>query len=105
MEKLVRDKIPEIIAQKGEVAEVYVADDKAYAQKLLQKLREEADEVVAAVSRDEMVSELADVREVLEAIMNFFELSEKEVSEVQKKKKFERGGFEKRYILKMENKS
>lgn len=104
MEKLVRDKIPEIITQKGETAEVYVADDKIYSKKLLQKLREEADEVIGAMSKQERIAELADVREVIEAIMSFFEISDEEVSTVKERKKLEKGGFEKRYILKMEQK-
>ena len=42
--KLVRDKIPEIIEESGKKAVIYIADDKEYLEKLYDKLIEEIEE-------------------------------------------------------------
>jgi predicted house-cleaning noncanonical NTP pyrophosphatase (MazG superfamily) len=93
--KLVRDKIPEIIKAKGEVAVTHIADDAEYAQKLREKLEEE----VAEYLKDENVSEIADILEVLEAIAQYKGFTQDEIMATKQKKVEARGGFEKRIIL------
>ena len=94
--KLVRDKIPEILEAKGIGYEKRVADGAEYRAELAKKLREEVDEFAEAYS----VEELADVIEVIEAIKKLSEYSG--VEEIRERKRSERGGFEKRIILKGE---
>jgi predicted house-cleaning noncanonical NTP pyrophosphatase (MazG superfamily) len=62
--KLVRDKIPEIMRETGQVAVVHTADFDEYQVLLRQKLTEEVDEFL--MSQD--FEELADILEVLYAL-------------------------------------
>ena len=93
--KLVRDKIIERIESKGEKAVFHIADDTEYWSKLKEKLQEEVSEFLEA----ENTEELADIAEVLNAIMLHKGFSKELLAEEQKKKADERGGFEKRIIL------
>lgn len=93
--KLVRDKIPEIIKQKGGTPITHVADDLEYWQKLKEKLREEVAEFIEAESPEE----LADVWEVIEAVIEHKKFSQSEVVNIKNKKAKERGKFRDRIIL------
>lgn len=93
--KLVRDKIIERIEAKGEKAVFHIADDVEYWDKLREKLREEIDEFLA----DESLAELADVSEVLDAMMEYKNFSNEMLLAEQEKKALERGKFTKRIIL------
>ena len=94
--KLVRDKIPEILDQKNILYEKRFANDSEYKEELIKKLLEEVTEFAETPTEEE----LADVIEVIES---FKKLSEyKSVEKVRLNKKEERGGFEKRIILKGE---
>ena len=94
--KLVRDKIPEILDTKGVVYEKRTATEEEYKTELIKKLREELEEFEVASD----VEELADIMEVIEALKFLPEYMD--VEELRKKKKEERGGFEQRIILKGE---
>lgn len=93
--KLVRDKIPEIIESKGGKAITHTADDKEFWRKLKQKLNEETVEFIQA----DDVKELADILEVIYAIADFKKLSRKNLQKMRKQKLARRGGFNKRIIL------
>ena len=55
--KLVRDKIPEIIKSEGTVPITHIASDEEYKQKLKAKFQEEVDEFL----EDNNKEELADI--------------------------------------------
>lgn len=93
-DKLVRDRIPEILSEKGILYEQRVASDEEYKIELIKKLNEEALEFSLAGNPEE----LADVLEVIEALRQLPEYSR--VVELQEKKREERGAFSKRLILK-----
>ncbi len=96
--KLIRDKIPEIIEQSGNQCEWIVLSDAEYEEALYQKLIEEATEVVTA-PREELVKELADLYEVIDALLAVTNIEEITVFEMQKQRREARGGFEKKIQL------
>ena len=93
--KLIRDKIPEIIKKSGGKAIVHRANSKEYWKKLKEKLLEEVKEFFKKESQEEFV----DILEVIEAIRIFKKFGSKKVLAVKRKKLKERGGFSKRIIL------
>ncbi len=94
-DKLVRDRIPEIIRSRGETAVTHIADDAEYGVKLKEKLQEEVQEF----TEEETAEEIADILEVLDAIYAHKGWSEEEIRGIQAKKAEERGGFKERIIL------
>lgn len=93
--KLVRDKIPEIIAAKGERAETHIADDAEFLAKAKEKLGEEIAEFLESGNPEE----LADLLEVTYAIAAALGVSEEELSKIRQEKRDKRGGFDKKIIL------
>lgn len=94
--KLVRDKIPEVLDRKGVSYEKRTASPEEYKQELIKKLGEETGEFMAAGDPEE----LADVLEVVAALRALPEYEH--VEELRLKKLEERGGFAERVILKGE---
>jgi len=98
--KLVRDNIPDIIESQGKVAHVRpTKDDDEYIRYLLKKVVEEATELSQTADDIHMVEEMADVYEVLDALLATKKLSRQDVLNVQREKRKKRGGFEKRLIM------
>ena len=96
--KLVRDRIPEIIAADGRQCTTEIMNESEYPQALLAKLVEEAQEVADAET-DDIAKEIADVYEVIDALLIAFDLNRDAILTMQKKRYEERGGFEKRIKL------
>ena len=94
--KLVRDKIPEIIRADGKECEIRVAEGKEKYDLLEKKLMEEVNEFL----EDKNLEELADVMEVLFGLAREMEYSEEDLIRKREEKKRERGGFEEGVILK-----
>jgi predicted house-cleaning noncanonical NTP pyrophosphatase (MazG superfamily) len=92
--KLVRDRIPEILDAKNVSYEKRVATAEEYKVELIKKLSEEAKEFL----EDGSIEELADVVEVIEALKQLPEYAD--VEAIRHKKKEERGGFDQKIILK-----
>lgn len=96
--KLIRDRIPEIIATSGKQYETEVMPDAEYQAALKKKLVEEALEAQGAAPED-LAKELADVMEVLDYLMRANGISEAMVRGMQQKRHEERGGFDKKLKL------
>lgn len=94
-DKLIRDKIPEVIAADGKRCKIRVLPEAELLPHLLAKLREE----VAEFERGPCVEELADIVEVLVALASQVGSSMAEVERVRQHKRAARGGFEQRLFL------
>ncbi|MGN7410192.1 nucleoside triphosphate pyrophosphohydrolase [Sporosarcina sp. SAFN-010] len=97
--KLVRDKIPEIINQNGEICEIQTLDQSKYYSELRIKLKEELNEYLETKNDEEAIEELSDILEVIYSLSKIHGKGFKDVEEVRQKKFYERGGFEKKLYL------
>ena len=98
-DKLIRDRIPEIMDRAGVAYEIDTLDDEAYLAALRTKLVEEAREVAEAEDEAELVKELGDVLEVVAALTAAAGLDAEEIEAVRARRREERGGFERRIRL------
>jgi predicted house-cleaning noncanonical NTP pyrophosphatase (MazG superfamily) len=98
-DKLVRDRIPEIIRRRGGTPVFRVVDAEEYGRRLKDKLREEVEEFVAAADAAAAKEELADVLEVIAALATHLGATTAEIEAVRAKKAEERGAFKERLVL------
>lgn len=96
--KLVRDRIPEIIRENDQDCYIEILSDEDYIQALHDKLIEEANEAANAEG-DDLVKELADLYEVMNALMVVMQIKPDEIQERRKQRRLNRGGFEKKIRL------
>lgn len=94
--KLVRDRIPEIIEANGKTCSYEILTDEEYLILLDAKLNEE----LAEYQESKSLEELADLLEVLGAVVKARGHSWDELTMLRKKKRADRGGFEKKIMLK-----
>lgn len=97
--KLVRDKIPEIIKQNGDSCVTHKLRVREFKTELLNKLVEESKEVSSAKNKDELIKELADLKEVMITIENTYKITASMIEKVRKERNRKRGGFKKRVFL------
>ena len=90
--KLVRDRIPDIIRASGKEPVIRTLDDGEYFRCLNEKL----DEEVAEFHADRTVEELADILEVVYALAEAHGCSREQLQQIFDAKHTARGGFKKR---------
>ena len=93
--KLVRDRIPEIIEASGKSCSVEVLGDDEYLRAIDAKL----DEELAEYHREQNIEELADLMEVIRAAAVARGYTVEELERVRAEKTAKRGGFEKKLFL------
>lgn len=98
-DKLVRDRIPEIIRLRGGVPVYRQADVEEYKRRLRDKLGEEAAEFAKAEDDAQAKEELADVLEVVHAAAEALGADMHEIEALRVKKAEERGAFKERLVL------
>ena len=94
--KLVRDRIPEIIEASGNTCITEILSDEDYLRMLDAKL----DEELAEYHADQNIEELADLIEVIRACSVARGYTIEELEQVRAEKAAKRGGFEKKILLK-----
>lgn len=94
--KLVRDRIPEIIEADGKLCVCETLTDEDYIHLLDQKLNEE----LAEYQESKSLEELADLLEVVQAVVKARGWTLEELEKVRADKATKRGGFEKKILLK-----
>ncbi len=99
--KLVRDRIPEIIKDKtGKLPETRVLEnDEEYLKFLLKKVVEEARELEYSIKEGNTKEELADVLELVKAIMELKSYNAEEIEHLREEKAVKNGGFKKRILM------
>ncbi len=93
--KLVRDRIPEIIKSEGRNVKVKILNDEEYRSELNKKLQEEVKEYI----EDNNVEELTDIVEVIYGILGSMGVSIEEFEKVRKDKAEKRGAFKEKIFL------
>ena len=94
--KLVRDRIPEIIEADGKTCVCEILSDEDYLSLLDQKLNEE----LAEYQESKSLEELADLLEVIHAVVKARDWTLEELEQVRAEKAAKRGGFAKKILLK-----
>jgi len=97
-DKLVRDRIPEIIRKAGKTPFTRVAGDDELCTLLESKLQEETDELRKSPPA-KRAEELADVLEVVHALARLEDLGPGELEALRAEKATDRGGFDERLVL------
>jgi predicted house-cleaning noncanonical NTP pyrophosphatase (MazG superfamily) len=103
MEKLVRDNVPSIIRSSGKVVHARKLEHGEQYNWLRLKLLEEADELLQASSRDEILGELVDVKEVYDTLLRELHILPQEVERKQAQKREQKGGFGEFWVLTTED--
>ena len=97
--KLVRDLVPDRIAQSGKSFTSSVLNDPDFAEALRHKLIEEGHELFHATTRGEIINESADLLELLDAILAHHGIDWAEVFSKKAVKREETGAFDKQLML------
>jgi len=96
--KLVRDRIPEIIINNGAKPVTRTLTDEEYFSELNKKLGEE----VAEYLESKEIEELADIEEIIKAILDYQHVNENDFEQMRLIKADKRGSFKKRIFLERE---
>ncbi len=93
--KLVRDKIPAIIAAKGNTCQTRIMKDDEYLDSLNKKMQEELKEYLESGD----IEELADLAEVLKAILDVKNVDYQTFERIRNQKVEKRGAFRAKIFL------
>ncbi|PGZ14680.1 nucleoside triphosphate pyrophosphohydrolase [Bacillus cereus] len=91
--KLVRDRISEIIEHNGKTPITRTLDEKEYIEEIDKKTREELMEYLEEEKRAYKIEELADLLELINALAQYEGVMLKDVEKVRKQKAEKLGGF------------
>ncbi len=96
--KLVRDRIPEIMINNGAKPVTRILTGEEYLSELNKKLSEE----VAEYLESKEIEELADIEEIIKAILDYQHINENDFEQMRLTKVDKRGAFKERIFLERE---
>ena len=91
--KLVRDNIPAFHEESGHTIAAKQLTGKALSNALIEKLHEEADEIDSALTKEELVEEIADVQQIINDLCIINDISNNDLERAITKKVQRKGGF------------
>lgn len=97
--KLIRDKILEIIKKDGEKPYWRVLNKNECLVEIKKKILEEAEELIKAKNKKDVINEVVDLQELLDTLISEIGLTKSEIKKQQKIKNKKRGGFKKKLFL------
>ncbi|WP_085524500.1 nucleoside triphosphate pyrophosphohydrolase [Tuberibacillus sp. Marseille-P3662] len=97
--KLIRDRIPEIIINNGNTCLTTTLNERGYQAELQKKLKEEVQEYLESVNHGEALEELADIMEVVQALSYVHNADPDKLETVRIGKALKYGGFEDKVFL------
>lgn len=97
--KLVRDRIPEVIESDGKKFSTRILNNEEYIVALKNKSFEELEEYVQAKNDKDAIEELADLLEIIRALAECHGATIETVEKVRQLKAEKRGGFKERILL------
>ncbi|MGG3449630.1 nucleoside triphosphate pyrophosphohydrolase [Domibacillus aminovorans] len=102
--KLVRDRILEVIEKAGRNYTSRILLEEEYKQEVRKKMHEELAEYEEAATNEEAVEELADLLELIHAAASIHGVSVEQLEDIRQQKAEKRGGFNERiYLIEVED--
>ena len=97
--KLVRDRIPEIIRRNGSECDVRRLDSNEFEQEAREKLKEELAEYLDACNSEQALEELADLLELIYCLSEHHGYTKEELESLREDKAERRGSFHEKWYL------
>jgi len=97
--KLIRDKIPQIIEKNNDLSKIRKLNRTEFKKELAKKILEEGKELCKAKTKIDVLDELSDLLELVYAIAEENKISPEKLQKNRVEKNLKRGGFEKKLFL------
>ncbi|MBJ7960557.1 nucleoside triphosphate pyrophosphohydrolase [Bacillus cereus group sp. N28] len=97
--KLIRNKIPQIIKANGKTPTTRILPEDEYIKEICNKTEEELNEYLEATTKEHKLEELSELLELINALAEHEGTTLEEINSICKKKAKERGGFSDRVFL------
>lgn len=97
--KLIRDKVPDKILNKGSQIETRRLGQKEFELELRRKLVEESGGVEQATTKKDIITELADVLVVIDELKKTYKITPGEIAKAKKDNLAKKGGFKNKVYL------
>ncbi|MGR5962264.1 nucleoside triphosphate pyrophosphohydrolase [Bacillus paranthracis] len=97
--KLIRNKIPQIIKSNGKTPTTRILPEEEYIKEICKKTEEELTEYLEATTKEHKLEELSDLLELINALAEHEGTTLKEINNIRKKESRRKRGFSDRIFL------